>query len=180
LHGLLTECAVAKVLGPEVEIDIDGCDECNTVVDITRAIRHIRAAGSGFVGLVGVQSNQFPRALDFARQFRAADIPVVIGGFHPSGCVAMLPALPPDLKEALDLGVTLYAGEGEGRMADLLRDVDGGELKPIYNNLKDMPDMAAAALPLLPRDIVAPQRCKLHELRCWTRLPFSMQLLHDH
>jgi pyruvate-formate lyase-activating enzyme len=154
LHGLLTECAAEKVLGPEVEIDIDGCDECNTIVDVSRVIREIRSAGSGFVGLVGVQSNQFPRAVDLARQFRAADIPVVIGGFHPSGCIAMLPELPPDLKEALDLGVTLYAGEGEGRMAELLRDVDGGQLKPTYNNLKDMPDMAAAALPLLPRDIV--------------------------
>src|SRR5215468_906974 len=112
------------------------------------------AAGSGFIGLVGVQSNQFPRALDLARQFRAADIPVVIGGFHPSGCIAMLPELPPDLQEALSLGVTLYAGEGEGRMADLLKDIDGGTLKPVYNYLKDMPDMAAASLPMLPREIV--------------------------
>ena len=154
LHGLLTECARAKVLGPQVAIDIDACDECNTLIDVKGAIRAIRAAGSGFIGLVGVQSNQFPRALDLARQFRAADIPVVIGGFHPSGCIAMLTELPPDLKEALDLGVTLYAGEGEGRMADLLRDIDGGRLKPIYNYLKDLPDMAAASLPLLPHDIV--------------------------
>jgi radical SAM superfamily enzyme YgiQ (UPF0313 family) len=154
VHGLLMECVEAKVLGPDVDIDVDGYDECNTIIDIKGAIRKIRAAGAGFVGLVGVQSNQFPRALDLARQFRAAGIPVVIGGFHPSGCLAMLPELPPDLKEALDLGVTLYAGEGEGRMADLLRDADAGRLKPIYNYLKDMPDMASAALPLLPREIV--------------------------
>jgi hypothetical protein len=154
VHGLLTECADACVLGPDVKIDIEGYDECNTVIDIERAIRAIRTAGSGFVGLVGVQSNQFPRALDLARQVRAADIPVVIGGFHPSGCLAMLPELPPDLKEAIDLGVTLYGGEGEGRMTDLLRDIECGQLKPIYNHLKDAPDMAAAALPMLPRDIV--------------------------
>jgi hypothetical protein len=154
VHGLLTECAAARVLGPDVEIEIEAYDECNTAVDVGRAVRTIRAAGSGFVGLVGVQSNQFPRAVDLARQFRAADIPVVIGGFHPSGCIAMLPELPPDLKEALDLGATLYAGEGEGRMSELLRDIDGGRAKPIYNYLKDMPDMAAAALPMLPREIV--------------------------
>src|SRR5215468_6968996 len=112
------------------------------------------AAGSGFVGLVGVQSNQFPRALDLAREVRAAGIPVVIGGFHPSGCISMLSELPPDLKEALALGVTLYAGEGEGRMADLLRDIDAGTLKPIYNHLKDMPEMTRATLPMLPREIV--------------------------
>jgi radical SAM superfamily enzyme YgiQ (UPF0313 family) len=154
VHGLLAECALAKVLGPDVEIDIEAHDECNTVIDVKRAIRAIRQAGSGFVGLVGVQSNQFPRALDLAREFRAADVPVVIGGFHPSGCIAMLPELPPDLKEALALGVTLYAGEGEGRMADLLRDAAEGRLQPIYNYLKDMPEMAEAALPILPREIV--------------------------
>src|SRR4051812_30314875 len=85
LYGLLAECAQAKVLGPDVDIEIEACDECNTVVDIKRAIRKIKSGGGGFVGLVGVQSNQFPRALDIAREFRAAGVPVVIGGFHVSG-----------------------------------------------------------------------------------------------
>ena len=58
----------------------------------------------------------------------------------------MLPELPPELQEALDLGVMLYAGESEGRMADFLRDMTSGNAKPIYNYLKDMPDMAAATL----------------------------------
>jgi radical SAM superfamily enzyme YgiQ (UPF0313 family) len=151
VYGLIAECAAAEVLGPDVEIEIDASDECNTVTDVKGTIRKIRAAGGGFVGLIGVQSNQFPRALDLARQFRAAGLPVVIGGFHASGCISMLPELPPDLKEALDLGVTLFAGEAEGRMADFLRDVDRGQLKPIYNYLADMPDMGAATLPVLPR-----------------------------
>jgi radical SAM superfamily enzyme YgiQ (UPF0313 family) len=154
VFGLLTDCAEAKILGPDVDIDIEGYDESNTIIDIKGAIRKIRAAGAGFAGLVGVQSNQFPRALDLARQFRASDIPVVIGGFHASGCLSMLPELPAELKEALDLGITLYAGEGEGRMAELLSDIAKGELKPIYNYLKDMPDMERATLPILPRDIV--------------------------
>ena len=109
------------------------------------AHRQVRAAGSGFVGLVGVQSNQYPRALDLARQFRAAQVPVVIGGFHVSGCISMLPELPPDLQEALDLGVTLFAGEGEGRLGALVRDIAAGTAKPIYNHLADMPEMAACA-----------------------------------
>ena len=108
----------------------------------------IREAGGGFVGLVGVQSNQFPRALDLARRFRAAGIPVVMGGFHVSGCISMLPELPPDIQEALALGVTLYAGEAEGRMADLLRDIDAGTAKPIYNYLNDLPGLAAATYPI--------------------------------
>ena len=150
-YGLLAECAEAKVLGPDVDIAIEAYDECNTIINIKRAIRNIRASGAGFVGLVGVQSNQYPRALDMARQFRAAGITVVIGGFHVSGCISMLPELPADLKEALALGITLFAGEAEGRMAALLHDIDAGTLKPIYNYLSDMPEMNAATLPVLPR-----------------------------
>ncbi len=47
VHGLLAECADNKVLGPDVDIQIDACDECNTIVRIDRMIRQIRAAGGG-------------------------------------------------------------------------------------------------------------------------------------
>ncbi len=155
VHGLIAECAEAKVLGPNVEIEVESYDECNTVIDVKGAIRRIREAGSGFIGLIGVQSNQFPRALDLGRQFRAADIPVAIGGFHVGGCLAMLPELPPDMKEALDLGIILYAGEAEGRMDAFLRDMAAGTVPPIYNYMKDLPEMAAATYPILPRQTVA-------------------------
>src|SRR3979490_1180444 len=154
VHGLLSECDTEKALGPDIKIDVEAYDECNTVISVKKTIRATHAPGAGFVGLVGVQSNQFPRALDLARQFRAANIPVVLGGFHVSGCLSMLPALPRDLKEALALGVVLYAGEGEGRMGDLLRDLHSGTAKPIYNFLSAMPDMAAATLPIPPRETV--------------------------
>ena len=42
---LPSECAEAKVLGPEVDIDIEASDECNTIVDVQKKIRAIRAAG---------------------------------------------------------------------------------------------------------------------------------------
>ena len=154
VYGLLAACREERALGPDVDIDIDACDECNTVIDVKAISRQIKAAGGGFVGLVGVQSNQFPRALDLAREFRAKGVPVVIGGFHVSGCLSMLPELPSDLKEAQSLGVTLYAGEGEGRMADLIRDIDAGQAKPVYNYLHDMPGMELAAIPVLPKEIV--------------------------
>jgi radical SAM superfamily enzyme YgiQ (UPF0313 family) len=151
MYGLMAECAAGKALGDDVDIDIEAYDECNTVIDPKGAIRKIAKAGAGFIGLIGVQSNQFPRALDLARQFRSAGVRVVIGGFHVSGCLSMLPEMPNDLKEALDLGITLFAGEGEGRIAALLRDIDANQAKPIYNYLSDMPEMAAATLPILPR-----------------------------
>ena len=154
VYGLLAQCAEERVLGADVDIEIDVYDECNTIVDIPGISNRIKSAGGGFVALVGVQSNQFPRALDIGRQFRARGITVAVGGFHVSGCMAMLPELPPDLKEAQALGMILYAGEGEGRLEGLLRDIDAGEAKPAYNYLNDMPDMASAAIPVLPRPVV--------------------------
>ena len=155
VYGLILECAAAKTLGPDVEIEVEAYDECNTIIGVKGAIRRIRRAGCGFVGLVGVQSNQFPRALDLARQFRAAGIPVAIGGFHVSGCLAMLSEMPPDLREALDLGVVLYAGEAEGQMDVFLRDMAAGTTKPIYNYMTDLPQLAAATYPTLPPETVA-------------------------
>ena len=154
VHGLMAECARDRALGPKVDIEIAACDECNTVVDVKAVAQRIRAAGGGMVGLIGVQSNQYPRALDLGRQFRALGLPVVMGGFHVSGCIAMLPTLPADLQEALDLGITLFAGEAEGRIVDVLRDAASGQAKPIYNYLNDMPEMAAAVFPILPREVV--------------------------
>ena len=154
VFGLIRECADNRVLGPDTDIEVEACDECNTIVDVKAVAKRIRAAGGGMVGLIGVQSNQYPRALDLGRQFRALGLPVVIGGFHVSGCISMLPTMPADLQEALDLSITLFAGEAEGRMAEVLRDVAAGKAKPIYNYLSDMPEMAAAAYPILPREVV--------------------------
>ncbi len=154
VYGLLLQCAEEGALGAETAIEIEAYDECNTVIDIVGVSSRILSDGGGMVALVGVQTNQFPRALDIARQFRERGITVAVGGFHVSGCIAMLPELPPELKEAQALGVILYAGEGEDRLADFLRDVDSGQAKPVYNYLNDMPDMAAAAIPVLPREVV--------------------------
>ena len=63
VYGLIEQCARDRVLGPEVDIQIEACDECNTIVDVTGVAKRIRAVGSGMVGLIGVQSNQYPRAL---------------------------------------------------------------------------------------------------------------------
>ncbi len=154
VRGLIADCAERRVLGGDTDVSISAIDETNTIVRVARIVAEMRGADGGFVGIVGVQSNQFPRALDLARQFRRAGVPVVVGGFHVSGCIAMLPKLPDDLQEAVDLGVVLYAGEGENRLAQLLCDIRDGTPKPIYDHLKDMPDMSAAGLPLLPRDVV--------------------------
>jgi radical SAM superfamily enzyme YgiQ (UPF0313 family) len=154
LFGLAKQSADAASLGDDVEIDILAYDETNTVLPLKRIVKDMQAADAGFVGLVGVQSNQFPRALDIARNLRAADVPVVIGGFHVSGCLSMLPEIPEDIQEAIDLGISIYAGEAEGRLDEILIDARDGALKPVYNYMNDLPDMADAAIPYLPHNVI--------------------------
>jgi hypothetical protein len=154
LHALAADCAARQVLGPDVTIEIDVFDETNTRIKPSRIARRVLKADGGMVGLVGVQSNQFPRAVDLARPLRALDIPVVIGGFHVSGCLAMLPELPGDIKAALEMGVSIFAGEAEGRFEQLLKDVWAKQLKPIYNYMDDLPAMEGAVYPILPASAV--------------------------
>ena len=80
LYGLARDAADRQVLGPDVDIDIIPIDETNTRVRPQEIIAEFtRNDGFGLVGLVGVQSNQFPRAMDIARPLRAAGVPVVVG-----------------------------------------------------------------------------------------------------
>jgi radical SAM superfamily enzyme YgiQ (UPF0313 family) len=155
LYGLALDCVQRRVLGENVDIQITAWDETNIRIRPQEIIRRIRASGGrGMVGLVGVQTNQYPRAVDIARPLRAAGIPVCIGGFHVSGCIAMLPAIPPELQDAMDMGISLFAGEAEGRLEQLVQAADSGSLQPLYNFMKDLPDLDGATPPYLPAEVV--------------------------
>lgn len=152
LYGLTQECAAQKILGEEVEFEIHAFDETNTHIQPAKMAALIKKAGDGVVMLVGVQSNQFPRALDMASQLREQGIQVAIGGFHVSGTMAMLKERDPHVQHALDLGVSLFAGEAEGRLANVLRDAFQRQLQPIYNYMDDLPNIEGVATPLLPAE----------------------------
>jgi hypothetical protein len=152
LNGLAEDARQRQVLGPDVEIRLHTYDETNRRVRPEAIIRMIRREGGrALIGLVGVQSNQFPRAVDLARQFLAAGLPVCIGGFHVSGCIAMLPELPSDIREAQELGISFFAGEAESRRLDpVLRDAWNGQLAPIYNHMDDLPSLEGEPAAILP------------------------------
>ena len=89
--GIVQDATHRKVLGDGVAMRITTLDEIHSKISPDAIIRAIRASGErAAIFLIGVQSNQYPRAVDLARPFRAAGIPVCIGGFHVSGCLAML------------------------------------------------------------------------------------------
>src|SRR5262249_6682373 len=109
----------------------------------------------GLVGLVGVQSNQYPRALDIARPFRDAGIQVVMGGFHVSGCLSMLDGHAVDLDTGRDMGIAMFAGEAEDRLDTVLRDAADGRLAPLYDFMRDLPGIEGTPVPFLPKRYVA-------------------------
>jgi radical SAM superfamily enzyme YgiQ (UPF0313 family) len=152
LYGLALECAKQKALGADVEIEIQPFDETNTRIRPKHIASLIKSADAGMVMLVGVQSNQFPRALDIAADLRRLGLLVAVGGFHVSGTIAMLKERDPDVRRAEEMGVSLFAGEAEGRLDQVLRDAANGTLQPLYNFMNDLPNLEGAALPLLPAE----------------------------
>ena len=151
IYGIAADCAQRQVLGPDVAFDIEAIDETNTRIDVPRLIARMQQhAGFGLVALVGVQSNQYPRALDIARPFREAGIHVAIGGFHVSGCLSMLDGSAVELDACREMGVAMFAGEAEGRFEAVLRDAAAGQLRPVYDYLNDLPGLEDTPEPILP------------------------------
>ena len=153
--GLTHDAAEKGALGDDVEFVINSYDEMNCVIPVADIIRRFKKnGGHGVVFLVGVQTNQFPRAIDIARPFRNKNIQVAIGGFHVSGCIAMLPQLPDELKEATEAGITLFAGEAEeGRLAGVFKDAYQKNMKKLYNFLGNLPSLEGEPTPLIQKSV---------------------------
>src|SRR3954467_1519666 len=149
LFGLARDCAQRRVLGEDVELEIHAFDETNSRIRPERMARLIDKAGAGMVMMVGVQSNQFPRALDLAKPLRDRGIQVGIGGFHVSGTMSMLGGNDPDLHRAKAMGISLFAGEAEGRFEQVIQDASARSLKPLYNYMADLPGIEGMPIPLI-------------------------------
>jgi radical SAM superfamily enzyme YgiQ (UPF0313 family) len=155
LYGLARDSRDRQALGPDIDFDIVAIDETNRRVRAERIADDIAKADIGVVMLVGVQSNQFPRALDLATDLRKRGVTVGIGGFHVSGTLAMLPKIEENVQRALDIGCFVYAGEAEeGRLDRILMDAVNSALQPTYNFMKDLPGISRVPTPHLPADVV--------------------------
>jgi radical SAM superfamily enzyme YgiQ (UPF0313 family) len=154
VYGLAKDCAERRVLGQDVDILLHAWDETNTRIRPDRLERLIKGGDGGVVFLIGVQSNQFPRSLDLARALLARGLQVVIGGFHVSGVISMLDGDDAHFRRARELGVSLFAGEAEGRLDEVLQDAFAGSLKPIYNHMNDLPRIDGVPTPFLPAVVV--------------------------
>ncbi len=157
LNGIAADCNRRRVLGDDVELLLEPYDECNRRIQPKKIIASIRArGGKALICLVGVQSNQFPRAVDLAQPFLKAGLPVALGGFHVAGCLSMLDDTPPEIRKAMDMGITMFAGEAEeGRLDEVLKDAWNGTMKPLYNHINDLPALDGEPTPALPAAALA-------------------------
>ena len=158
LHGLTLDVARRRALG-DVAIQVDTFDETTEAVPVQRILRWARRPATKLVVcLVGVQTNQFPRALDLGRAFRAKNVTVLMGGFHTSGTVNMLSADEPDIQTLIQESIVVVSGEVEGQWDGILADVLNDQAKPLYSfaqDLKSLVDIEHAPLP-----VVSPQTMK--------------------
>src|SRR3989442_8334763 len=150
LHGLTDDVKERRVFG-DLPIEVTTFDETAEKVPIKKIIRWSREPGTKLlVCLVGVQTNQFPRAFDMAKILRAKGITVIIGGFHTSGTINMLGEQEPDIQELVRESICVVSGEVEGKWDGILSDFLHGQLKPLYSyaqDLQNLVDIEDAPLP---------------------------------
>lgn len=150
LHGLTEDVKERRIFG-SLPIEVTTFDETAEKVPVNKIIHWSRQQGTKLlVCLVGVQTNQFPRALDMARSFKAQGITVIMGGFHTSGTINMLGEQEPDIQELFREGICVVSGEVEGKWEGILSDYLHGQLKPLYSfaqDLQNLVDIDDAPLP---------------------------------
>ena len=149
LSSLTRDVADRGILGNDVELEIELFDDTVQKIPVEQIIRRQKLPRRRVVvALAGVQTNQFPRAADLAKKFRAGGLQVLIGGFHVSGALAMSPGITPEIQELLDIGVTVVKGEVEDTWGDILRDADADRLLPVYDFMDCKPDLTHKPIPV--------------------------------
>ena len=162
----LTRDELARRLPPEIETEIHVFDEyvAHNMSGHEQFLRRFPEAGTRLiVGLVAVQTSQFPRACDLIADWQAHGATCVIGGFHVSGKITMMHdgvndpnrkdipcpgRMPDELQELMDRGVVIFHGEAEEVWGRTLADIIAGAPQPLYRGGR--PDFRDAPLPEYP------------------------------
>jgi radical SAM superfamily enzyme YgiQ (UPF0313 family) len=152
LYSLTEDLRSRKSLGENLRIETIVLDDSVQKIPVDRIIRSNRPpAHRTVVALVGVQSNQFPRAADLARRFRQGGLQVLIGGFHVTGSLSLSGNVPEEIQELIDLGISIVKGEVEETWGAILQDAVHDRLSPIYDFLDSKPDLYDKPVPRIHR-----------------------------
>lgn len=103
-------------------------------------------ADCDLVAISTMLSSQLPRAFEIAREFRQRGKKIIFGGIS-----TMLHA-----EEVQQHADSVFLGEVEGRLEQVIRDFERGELKPVYNYMQIHPDInlvGTARREILDRDL---------------------------
>lgn len=162
----LTRDALAKALPSKAEVEIyayeDGIKNHAEKLKLLMA-RFPEEGTRLIVGMVAVQTAQFPRACDLLDRWRSRGAICVIGGFHVSGSISTMldgiddpkrPGIPSphrmpnEIQELMDKGVIIFHGEAEDQWAGVLSDILEEQPKSLYRG--GQPALLDAPLPSYP------------------------------
>ena len=85
-----------------------------------------------------------------------------------------------ELDACRDMGIAMFAGELEGRLDMLLRDAAAGRLAPLYDFIKDLPEMQGTPVPFLSKHNVARTVGISTSFDAGRGCPYQCSVLHDH
>ncbi len=105
------------------DVDVNFTDENLQVINFD--------VSCDLVAISTMLSSQLPRAFEIAREFRDRGHTVIFGGI-----ATMLHA--DEVKQHAD---SVFLGEVEGRMEQVIDDFNRGELKPVYDYMQQHPDI---------------------------------------
>ena len=131
-YAPLTLTTLASLVPPEISAEVSIIDEGVDEIDPG----HIEADLVGITAITGTA----PRAYELSAQFRQRNIPVVLGGVHPT----LMP------EEAMQHADAVVVGYAEESWPQLLRDFVGGKLRPRY---EQSPNLRLANLPFPKREL---------------------------
>ena len=120
------------------DVDVSFIDENLQSIDFDDAV--------DVVGISMMLTIQIKRGWEIADQYRRKGIPVIFGGI-----ATMLHA-----EETAEHADAVFLGESEGRMEQVLADLENGGLKKVYNYMEDRPpieSVGTARRDILERDL---------------------------
>ncbi|MFA6471852.1 MAG: radical SAM protein [Candidatus Latescibacterota bacterium] len=146
LRSLTLDFADSWKKDKDITITVESYDEVVNTIPFQKLAKKNKGSNKVVAALVGVQSNQFARASDMAKKLTSLGIKTLIGGFHVSGIISLFGKPSPEMKELMDLGITLVHGEAENRWESILMDVVNGTERPLYV-MDDFPIISQAPVP---------------------------------
>lgn len=162
----LTQEALEKTLPSSVEVEIHAYEDGikNHAKKLARLSKRFPEKGTSLiVGMVAVQTAQFPRARDLMEFWQQRGATCVIGGFHVSGSISTIHdgvddphrpgipsplVMPTEIQDLLDKGVVVFHGEAESLWAEALADILRGNPRRLYRGGR--PELDNAPVPQYP------------------------------